>query len=385
MPHAILPPSANECQIAKAGAARRASLKKEVLMKARFPLNSLLMPLFLAAHSAAAGTPPPGSINVPELVEKVDKGVVNIQAVALIRERFADPMFEDFFFQFYGVPRERIRKQPSLGSGFVIDKEGYILTNNHVVDRAAEVEVFISRGDKQERFKAKVVGTDKKSDIALLQIHAGPHLNPLPLGNSDQVRVGESVVAIGNPFALSHTVTAGIISAKNRVIGQGPFDNFLQTDASINPGNSGGPLFNAQGEVIGINAAINAAGHGLGFAIPINQAKHLLPDLKKYGHVLRGWVGALMATTMDGVFVEGVVLRSAAQKAGLQSGDRVLSVDGTPVAENAEIERALEGKKPGDTAVFEVERESALGMRTRKVSVVLGEEPRGKEIPAGVL
>lgn len=345
----------------------------------------LFLFLLLACPSAQAGTPPPGTINVPELVERVDKGVVNIQAVTLIRERYIDPMFEDFFFQSYGVPRERIRKQPSLGSGFVIDSNGYILTNHHVIDRASQVDVFLSRGDKQERFRAKVVGSDKKTDIALLQIAPGAHLHPLSLGNSDQVKVGESVVAIGNPFALSHTVTAGIISAKNRVIGQGPYDNFLQTDASINPGNSGGPLFNAQGEVIGINAAINAAGQGLGFAIPINQAKRLLADLKKFGRALRGWVGALMTTTAEGVYVEAVVLHSAAQKAGLQSGDRVASVDGIKVEQNVEIERAIENKKPGEVVTFEVEREGGLGVKTRKIPVTLGEEPRGKQIPAGLL
>ena len=335
--------------------------------------------------SAFAGTPPPGTINVPELVERVDKGVVNIQAVTVVRERVAmDPVFEEFFFQMYGVPRERIRKQPSLGSGFVIDSDGYILTNNHVVERASEVEVFFGDG-KKTRMKAKIVGTDKKSDLALLQVKPGPHLQPLALGNSDLVKVGESVLAIGNPFALSHTVTAGIISAKNRVIGAGPFDNFLQTDASINPGNSGGPLFNAQGEVIGINTAINAAGQGLGFAIPVNQAKKMLPDLKKHGRVLRGWLGALLVSTRDGIYIDGIVLRSGAQKAGLQSGDRIVEVDGQKVEDQLEIERALEDKRPGDTVSFVVEREGRLVIKKQTYKVELGEEPAGREMPRGLI
>lgn len=339
----------------------------------------------LTAPLAQAGTPPPGTLNIPELVEKVDKGVVNIQAVTLVRERFVDPFFEDYFFQFYGVPKERVRKQPSLGSGFVVDEEGYILTNYHVVDRASEVEVFFDDG-KRTHVKAKIVGVDKKADVALLKVRPGPHLQPVPLANSDIVKVGESVVAIGNPFGLSHTVTAGIISAKNRVIGQGPYDNFLQTDASINPGNSGGPLFNAHGEVIGINTAINAAGQGLGFAIPINQAKKMLPDLKKHGRILRGWVGLLVVTIPEGgVFVDGIVLRSSAFKAGIKAGDRVLEVDGTKVTEKADVERALEDKRSGDAINLVIERDAGPTKKVQTYKITLGEEPNAQSMPPGLL
>lgn len=336
----------------------------------------------LACLNAHAGTPPPGTINIPALVERVDKGVVNIQAVAIVRERLGNPLMEDFFFQAYGVPRERIRKQPSLGSGFVIDENGFILTNHHVVANASEVEVFIDDGKTSTKLKAKIIGSDAKNDVALLQVKPGPYLHPLHLGNSDPVKVGESVVAIGNPFALSHTVTAGIISAKNRVIGQGPYDNFLQTDASINPGNSGGPLFNAEGEVIGINAAINAQGQGLGFAIPINQAKKLLPDLKKFGRVPRGWMGALFVTIPQGIYVEAVVIRSGAQKAGIRSGDHVLTVEGRKIDDPAEIEKAIEGKRPGDSVTVEVQNERG---RTKKYTVVLGDEPTEENLPQGLL
>lgn len=332
---------------------------------------------------ATAGTPPPGSINVPELVERVDKGVVNIQALTLVRERYVEPAFEDFFFQYYGIPRERIRKQPSLGSGFVIEENGFILTNHHVVDNASEVEVFFNDG-KRTKLKARVIGSDKKADIALLQVKPGSYLQPLKLGNSEQVKVGESVVAIGNPFGLSHTVTAGIISAKNRVIGQGPYDNFLQTDASINPGNSGGPLFNSSGEVVGINAAINAAGQGLGFAIPINQAKRMLPDLKQHGRVLRGWLGALLVTTPNGVYIDGVVLRSGAQKGGLTSGDKIIEANGEKIDERFALERAMDEKRPGDVITIVVEREGRLTKKIQTYKITLGEEPKG-QLPPGLL
>jgi serine protease Do len=344
--------------------------------------NILAMILTLPAN---AGTPPPGTINVPELVNRVDKGVVNIQAVSLVRERLnIDPVFEDFFFSVYGVARERIRKQPSLGSGFVIDDSGYILTNNHVVERASEVEVYFGDG-KKTPIKAEIVGTDKKSDLALLRVKPGSYLQPVKLGNSEVVKVGESVIAIGNPFALSHTVTAGIISAKNRVIGAGPFDNFFQTDASINPGNSGGPLFNAEGEVIGINTAINPAGQGLGFAIPVNQAKKILPDLKKYGRVMRGWLGALLVSTPEGTFVDGIVIRSAAMKAGIKGGDRVVEVDGRKVNEQLDIERALEDKRPGDAINLVIERDGRITTHRQTYKVILGEEPEGREIPKGLI
>ncbi len=335
--------------------------------------------------AAFAGTPPPGTLNIPALVERVDKGVVNIQALAIIRERMGNPLMEEFFFNYYGVPRERVRKQPSLGSGFVIDGTGYIFTNHHVIASASEVEVFLN-DEKNTKLRAKIIGSDRKTDLALLQIAAGPHLSPLKFGDSDTVKVGESVVAIGNPFGLSHTVTSGIISAKNRVIGAGPYDNFLQTDASINPGNSGGPLFNAEGEVIGINTAINAAGQGLGFAIPINQAKRILEDLKKHGRVMRGWIGALFVTFSRGVYVEGVVLKSGAQRADLQGGDRVVSVNGRKLSDRADLEKILEDKKPGEKLTLLLEREGSMVTRTRTITVTLGEEPSlDHELPPGLL
>ena len=227
--------------------------------------------------------------DLPDMVERISTGVVNISSTTVSNYTVYGL---DEFLRFYGVPQER--KQTSLGSGLLIDNDGFVLTNNHVVDHASEVIVAFS--DKRQ-FKAKIIGKDDKTDLALLQIRTDEHLvpqnlKPVPLGDSDKVRIAETVVAVGNPFGLQNTVTKGIISAKNRTIGLGPFDNFLQTDASINPGNSGGPLFNLKGEVIGINSVIHSntgQSSGLGFAIPINEAKELLPDLKKYGRVPRPW------------------------------------------------------------------------------------------------
>lgn len=342
------------------------------------------MSLSLATVSFA-GTPPPGSINIPALVEKVDQGVVSIQAASVVRQRVfsGGNDFEDFF-RFYGIPTERLSRQQSLGSGFVIDTEGYVITNNHVIENATEIEVLFNDG-KKTRTKAKLIGRDKKTDLALLKVKPGPYLKPVSLGDSDKTKVGESVVAIGNPFGYSHTVTAGIISAKNRVIGQGPFDNFLQTDASINFGNSGGPLFNANGEVIGINSAISASGQGLGFAIPINQAMTILPQLKVYGKALRGWLGALVVTAQEGLYVDRLVVGGPAEKAGLRSGDLIRSVNNHKIEERYDADRALDSIKPGEKVVIQVERESRLGTKNIDVPVKLAKEPNIPNLPQGLL
>ncbi|NUM89064.1 MAG: trypsin-like peptidase domain-containing protein, partial [Bdellovibrionales bacterium] len=272
----------------------------------------------------------------------------------------------------------------SLGSGFVIDSDGVILTNHHVIRNAAEIEVFFNDAAKS-KIRAKIVGSDPKTDLAVLKVKPGPYLSPLELGNSDAARVGETVVAIGNPFGLSHTVTAGIISAKNRVIGQGPYDNFIQTDASINFGNSGGPLFNSSGEVIGINSAISAQGQGLGFAIPVNQAKRLLPDLLQYGRVRRGWIGAWLATTPEGLYVNDVVVNSPAHKAGIRSGDFIVGIEDEEVDAIDSAERVLGSKKPGEGVQVRIRRESKLLRRMQKLRLTLIEEPEGARLPRGTI
>jgi serine protease Do len=257
---------------------------------------------------------------------------------------------ENPFERFFGGPR-RPFKAKSLGSGFIIDsKNGYILTNNHVVENAEEIVVKTTTG---KEYKAKVTGRDPKTDIALIQVKGeAVDLPQVKLGDSDTLKVGAWVVAIGNPFGLESTVTAGIVSALGRHINQGPYDNFIQTDAAINPGNSGGPLINTRGEVVGINTAIFSRGGGnigIGFAIPIDLAKEIIPQLKEKGHVTRGWLGVMIQKiTPDiaeslglegtkGALVADVVKDGPADQAGIKQGDIIVEFDGKPVNDSAEL------------------------------------------------
>lgn len=256
-----------------------------------------------------------------------------------MREFFGD----DFFKHFFGGEPEGTMKQRSLGSGFVVSNDGYILTNNHVVADADEIQVTFT---ENEKYEAKIIGRDEKTDIALIKIDVDKRLTAVKLGDSDKLRIGDWVVAIGNPFGLGNTVTAGIVSAKGRIIGAGPYDNFIQTDASINPGNSGGPLFNLEGEVVGINTAIVAPSGGnvgIGFAIPINMAKSVMSQLKERGKVVRGWIGVTIQTVTpelkekfdleaaEGALVAEVSEDSPAEKAGLERGDVIITFDGKKV------------------------------------------------------
>jgi serine protease Do len=312
--------------------------------------------------------------NFTELAEKARPGVVNIQTVKMIkgggrvfRHFFGNPFggrspfgrqnpfdgdnpFEDFFGpQFDDGPSNNFQ-QKSLGSGFIIDREGHIVTNNHVVDGADEVKVKLANG---KEFDAKVIGRDSKTDLALIKISGSSDLQPLKMGNSDETKVGSWVVAIGSPFGLEQTVTAGIVSAKGRIIGSGPYDNFIQTDASINPGNSGGPLINMNGEVIGINTAIIASGQGIGFAIPINTANDVIPQLKNKGQVTRGWLGvSIQDITPElaksfglkekrGALVADVVKDGPADKAGIERGDVIVEFDGKEIAESKDLPRIV--------------------------------------------
>jgi len=246
------------------------------------------------------------------------------------------PPLGDFFGN--TLPKE-FRGQ-SLGSGFIIKKDGIILTNNHVVEKADKIIVRLS--DERE-FEAKVIGRDERTDLALIKIKDSQSLPVVRLGDSDQLDVGEWVIAIGNPFGLEQTVTVGIVSAKGRAIGTGPFDDYIQTDASINPGNSGGPLFNTNGEVVGINTAINPSGQGIGFAIPINQVKKIVDQLEKYGKVSRGWLGVMIQELNDdlarsfrlkekkGALISDVFENSPAAKAGLERGDVIIEFDGKKI------------------------------------------------------
>jgi serine protease Do len=261
-----------------------------------------------------------------------------------------DDPFSEFWRRFFGNPGPRGQfRQRSLGSGFIIDRDGSILTNNHVVENAERIVVRLA--DERE-FEAKVIGKDPKTDIAVIKINARGDLPVAPLGDSDKVEVGEWVVAIGNPFGLDNTVTAGIVSAKGRHLGAGPYDNFIQTDASINPGNSGGPLINMRGEVVGINTAIfsrTGGNIGIGFAIPINLAKELVPQLKTKGKVTRGWLGVVIQRVTPeiaeslglerarGALVASVAKDGPAERAGVKVGDVIIEFDGKEIRDSNEL------------------------------------------------
>jgi len=311
----------------------------------------------------AAGALP----SLADLVEKVKPGVVNISTTTTVRvpgnpfRHFFgqdDGPFNDFFKRYYGDMPDRELKQRSLGSGFIIDKEGYIITNNHVVERADEITVKVSGGEH----KARIIGRDPKTDIALIKLTTPvKDLQPLPVGDSDKVRVGDWAIAIGNPFGLEETVTLGIISATGRVIGAGPYDNFLQTDAPINPGNSGGPLLNLKGEVVGINTAIAAAGQGIGFAIPINTAKMITAQLRDKGKVTRGWIGIVLQTITPeiasklgikethGALVSDVAPGSPAETAGIERGDVIIAFDNKELKNAGDLPRVVADAPIGKT------------------------------------
>jgi serine protease Do len=257
-----------------------------------------------------------------------------------------DDSMNDLLERFFGNQPQREYKQRSLGSGFIIDKEGYIVTNNHVVDNTDQIKVILK--DNKE-YQAKIIGTDKNTDIALIKIEADEKLTALDLGDSDTLKVGQWVVAIGNPFGLGHTVTAGIVSAKGRVIGSGPYDDFIQTDTSINPGNSGGPLIDLEGRVVGINTAIIQNGQGIGFAIPANLAKNIVKQLKEHGNVTRGWLGVSIQPITDeiasyyglksnkGALVMEVFPGDPADKAGIKAKDVIVEVDGRTVEDSRDL------------------------------------------------
>jgi len=305
-------------------------------------------------HAAQAYSNPATPASFADLADKVKGSVVNISTTQVVEGNPLMPFlgpgspFGGFFGpnlpkEFFGNNPHAKMKTHALGSGFIISREGLILTNNHVVEKATEIKIKLQTG---KEYDAKLVGRDPKTDLALIQVSPDTDFaQPVILGDSDALRVGDWVMAVGNPFGLGHTVTTGIISAKSRILGAGPYDDFLQTDAAINPGNSGGPLFNMQGQVIGINTAIIAQGQGIGFAIPINMAKELLPQLKT-GKIVRGWLGVMIQDITpelaksfglirsNGVLVSDVVKDSPADKAGLLSGDVILRFDGKEI-ENA--------------------------------------------------
>ena len=312
-----------------------------------------------------------------DLAEKVKPAVVNISVTSTVKipgnpfRHFFGPdeggPFGDFFHKFFGDVPDKELKQQSLGSGFIIEKDGYIITNNHVVEGADEIKVKLTDG---REFHAKVIGRDPKTDLALIKISSPFQSLPvLSLGDSEKIRVGDWVLAIGNPFGLEYTVTQGIISATGRVIGSGPYDNFLQTDAPINPGNSGGPLINLRGEVVGINSAIIPGGQGIGFAIPSNLAKEVISQLKEKGKVVRGWIGvSIQSVTQElaksfglteakGALVGDVVPKGPADAAGIKRGDIITSFNGKDIKNSTDLPRIVAETPVGKDADVTVMRE----------------------------
>ena len=346
---------------------------------------------------AAKAKPQEGLPSLVELVKKENPAVVNISTTQVIKHRKkgepkersphgqgpSDKDFREFWDDFFGeLPKDF--KTQSLGSGFIIRKDGLILTNNHVIEDAEEI--MIKLNDERE-FKAKVIGKDKKIDIALLKIEDKGELPIAELGDSDKLEIGEWVLAIGNPFGLGHTVTAGIVSAKGRVIGAGPYDDFIQTDASINPGNSGGPLFNMKGEAVGINTAITASGQGIGFAIPINTVKNLLTQLEKEGKVTRGWLGVMIQEVTkdlakslglkkeEGALVGDVISGGPAEKGGIIRGDVIIEFEGKKIKKMKELPAIVANTAVGKESKVKVIREGAEKVLTVKI----GKLPEEKE------
>ena len=370
-------------------------------MKYAIRLSIMVSLLLLTVSMASAQLP-----DFTELAEQSGQAVVNISTVKVVRNQgnmqqffrqaprgqhpFGDffDQFERFFGEQGGAPRE----QRSLGSGFVFSADGYIVTNNHVIEGADSIKVNLQAGKNGDvSYDAEVIGTDKETDLALLKIKADKPLPYLVFGDSDSLKVGQWVMAIGNPFGLDHTVTAGIVSAKGRTIGAGPYDNFIQTDASINPGNSGGPLINLDGQVIGINTAIVASGQGIGFAIPSGLARQVIEQLKEYKSVKRGWLGvsiqdvdensakALGLEQARGALVSSVTAGDPAQKAGIKAGDVIVAVDGVSVEDAGDLTRKIGDLLPGVKITLSVWRDGG----TVKIPLVLGERSAEKVAQGG--
>jgi serine protease Do len=331
------------------------------------------------------------------LAKKIGPMVVNVSTVQMRKTAedmpgSDDDPFSQFWQRFFGgqIPRGP-QRQGGLGSGFIIDRDGTILTNYHVVDGADKITVTLSEG---QSFTAKVLGRDQKTDIAIIKIDARQDLPAVSLGDSDRLEVGEWVMAIGNPFGLDHTVTAGIVSAKGRHIGNGPYDDFIQTDASINPGNSGGPLINLRGEVVGINTAIfsqSGGNIGIGFAIPTNLVKDLLPQLRAKGKVVRGFLGTTIqkvtpdiAETMglkqaSGALVADVTKDGPADQAGIKTGDVIVAFDGKEIRDSADLPLQVARLAPGKTVQVKILREG----KELTLPITVGEVKENEVVASG--
>lgn len=321
--------------------------------------------------------------NFRKLSENLSPAVVNIRTEKTVRTRGMQSFgenghFENFFSPFFGNRSPKNFRQKSLGTGFIIDRQGYIVTNNHVVDGADEIKVALKN---KKEYAAEIVGRDPQTDIALIRVKTDEKLPVAPLGSSEKLAVGDWVVAIGNPFGLEHTVTAGIVSAKGRVIGSGPYDDFIQTDASINPGNSGGPLINMNGEVVGINTMIITGGQGIGFAIPIDMARNVIAQLKSGGEVTRGWLGLTIQDLKgdlgnyygreSGVLVTETVAGDPADRAGIRPRDIITEINGKKISDTRELTRMVAALPVGRKAEITVLRKGSR----KNFQVSIGKRP----------
>jgi serine protease Do len=346
-----------------------------------------------AEQSAAPmPAPPAGYPNFADLAARVTPSVISVLTTDTVSRdemrrfhRDVDP-FEFFFGPNFNPNQMRPPVRHGAGSGFFISADGLALTNNHVVEDADKIEVRLA-DDDASRLPAKVVGRDPATDLAVIKVEGKGPFAPLSLGDSSALRVGDWVMAVGNPLNMPHTVTVGVVSAKGRQLGLSPettsFENFIQTDAAINLGNSGGPLVNLQGEVVGINSAINAAGQNIGFAIPVNTVKSVLPQLKEKGKVVRGYLGvsiqnvtkdlqdAFNLPSRDGAFVQSVEDGGPAGKAGIQKGDAIVAVNGTPVKETRALIDTISATPPDRKVDLDVIRDG----KHKSITVTLGERP----------
>lgn len=323
------------------------------MMKALISLAAGLV--LLARPAGAQGVP----ASFADLVEQLQPAVVNISTTHLPNDNedaddelgiiSPNPQIQNYF-----APHNP--QQVSLGSGFVVDENGYIVTNHHVIDKAQEITVTLA---DESQLEAEIIGSDAKTDLALIKVKTEAKLPTVKLGDSDKIRVGDWIVAIGNPFGLGGSVTAGIISAKSRDIEAGAYDNFIQTDASINQGSSGGPMFNMDGEVIGINSAIystSGGSMGIGFATPINLAKFVIEQLKANGRVERGWLGIKIQDADKGIVVTSVSEASPARQAGIEPGDIIISLNGQKIFDPKQFSRQIAETAEGSPITLDILR-----------------------------
>ena len=333
---------------------------------------------------------------VVRAVRKVSPAVVNISSAVQVRKRTSpfsgfgfNPFFEEFFKDFFDPRFERRREYTSLGSGVIIDgKKGLILTNAHVIQKTGTIKVVL---EDEREFEARIVGADPDSDLAVLKIDSDQGLPAIQMGSSDDLMIGETVIAIGNPFGFSHTVTTGVISAINRSIRAKDrvYHDFIQIDASINPGNSGGPLLNINGDLVGINTAIYAKAQGIGFAIPISKARKIISDLIQYGEVIQAWIGItvqdieeklaryLKIPVKKGIIVTSVEPQSPAQKAGLQEGDIILTIDGktiNSISDYQSVAKSLEAGKTLSAKFWRNGKKKTVKVKTKVFPIALADD-----------